>query len=266
MAVDTSAVTVGEARPSPLPVFHHRFVLYLRTWRGSVFSSFLLPVMFLLGMGFSVGSYVDRTGALGVSYVDYIAPGLLASTVLQIAVGETTWPVLGWFSWIRTYHAMRASPLRPADMVGGEILYVWLRTGSSAAGFLIVMALFGTVHSWWAWAALPAGLMLAAAAAAPVLAYSATIKSDNMFALLFRFAVIPMSLFAGVFFPIEQLPEVARWVAYASPLWHGVELCRAATLGTTTALPAIWHVAYLALWAVAGYLLARRQFERKLTD
>ena len=114
MAVDTSAVTVGEARPSPLPVFHHRFVLYLRTWRGSVFSSFLLPVMFLLGMGFSVGSYVDRTGALGVSYVDYIAPGLLASTVLQIAVGETTWPVLGWFSWIRTYHAMRASPLRPA--------------------------------------------------------------------------------------------------------------------------------------------------------
>jgi lipooligosaccharide transport system permease protein len=151
-------------------------------------------------------------------------------------------------------------------MVGGEILYVWLRTGSSAAGFLIVMALFGTVHSWAAWAALPAALLLAAAAAAPVLAYSATIKSDNMFAILFRFAVIPMSLFSGVFFPIDQLPEVARWVAYASPLWHGVELCRAATLGISTAIPAIWHVAYLGLWALAGYALARRQFERKLTD
>ena len=99
-----------------------------------------------------------------------------------------------------------------------------------------------------------------------MLAYSATIRSDNMFAILFRFAVIPMALFAGVFFPIEQLPLVARWVAYASPLWHGVELARSATLGTPTALAWFWHVAYLAAWAVAGYLLACRQFSRKLTD
>jgi lipooligosaccharide transport system permease protein len=55
-------------------------------------------------------------------------------------------------------------------------------------------------------------------------------------------------------------------VAYASPLWHGVELCRAATLGISTAIPAIWHVAYLALWAVVGYRLARWRFEQKLTD
>jgi lipooligosaccharide transport system permease protein len=252
--------------PSPLPVFQHRAALYRRTWRGSVFSSFLLPILFLLGMGISVGAYVDAAGVLGIPYLDYIAPGLLASAALQIAIGESTWPVLGGFQWIRTYHAMQASPLRPQDMVGGELLYIWLRVGTSALGFLVVMALFGVVHSWSGVLALPAALLLAVSVSAPVLAYAATIKSDNMFAILFRFAVIPMTLFAGVFFPVDAMPLLARWFAYVSPLWHGVELCRSATLGISTALPAIWHVAYLALWAIVGYRLACWRFQRKLAD
>jgi lipooligosaccharide transport system permease protein len=222
--------------------------------------------MFLLGMGISVGSYVDTSGALGIPYVDYIAPGLLASTAFQVAVGEAAWPVLGGFQWVRTYHGMRASPLRPRDMVGGEVLWIWLRVATSAGGFLIVMALFGVVHSPIGILTLPAVLLLALAAAAPVLAYSASIVTDNWFAVLFRFAIIPMTLFAGVFFPVEQLPIVLRWVAYASPLWHGVELCRAATLGTPTAIGWLGHAGYLAAWAVVGYLLASRQFTRRLTD
>jgi lipooligosaccharide transport system permease protein len=259
-----TSVTAAPVRPSPLPVLAHRFTLYRRTWRGSIFSSFLLPVMFLLGMGLSVGSYVDRGGALGVSYVDYIAPGLLASTVFQLAVNEATWPVLGGFMWVRTYHAMRASPLRPQDMVGGEILYVWLRAGMAAVGFLLVMVVFGMVSSPLGLVALPVALLLAVAGCAPVLAYSASITTDNMFAILFRFAIIPMTLFAGVFFPVEQMPALARWVAYVTPLWHGVELTRAATLGAPTAAGWLWHVAYLALWAGAGYLVATRQFRRRL--
>ncbi len=262
----TSLAAPLPVRPSPLPVFAHRWVLYLRTWRGSVFSSFVLPVMFLVGMGLSLGSYVDRGGSLGVSYVDFIAPGLLASTVFQVAVGEASWPILGTLQWIRTYHAMRASPLRPRDMVGGEILYLWLRAGTSAVGVLLVMLLFGIPTSFTALLAVPAALLLAVASCAPVIAYSASINTDNMFAILFRFAVIPMTLFAGVFFPVSQMPLVARWVAFASPLWHGVELTRAATLGTPTAIGWLGHLVYLGVWAVAGYLLACRQFARKLTD
>jgi lipooligosaccharide transport system permease protein len=252
--------------PSALPVFEHRLAAYRRVWRGSIFSTFLIPVLMLLGLGYSVGSYVDAAGGLGLPYVDYIAPGLLASTVLQLAIAESTWPVLGAFTWNRMYHGMRASPLRPQDMVGGELLYVGLRAGSSAVGFLVVMTFAGAVYSWTGVFALPAALLLAASAAGPVLAYSATITTDNMFAILYRFAVIPMTLFAGVFFPVDQLPMVLRWLAYVSPLWHGVELCRSATLGLPTPVPAYWHVAYLAAWAVAGYWLACRRYARKLTD
>jgi lipooligosaccharide transport system permease protein len=201
-----------------------------------------------------------------VSYVDFIAPGLLASTAFQVAVSEAAWPVLGGFQWVRTYHAMSASPLRSRDLVGGEILWIWLRAGTSAVGFLIVLALFGVVDSPAGVLTVPAVLLLATASCAPVLAYSASVSSDNWFAVLFRFAVIPMTLFAGVFFPVEQLPLVARFIAYASPLWHGVELCRAATLGVPTAMGWLGHSLYLAAWAVVGYLLASRRFSRRLTD
>ena len=87
-------------------VFEYQLVSYRRVWRGTVFSSFVLPVLFFLAMGLTVGAYVDRSGRLGVHYLDYIAPGVLASTALQMAVGESTYPVLGNFIWTRMYHAM----------------------------------------------------------------------------------------------------------------------------------------------------------------
>jgi lipooligosaccharide transport system permease protein len=246
--------------------FEHRLVSYRRTWRGSVLSSFLLPVLFLLAMGVTVGSYVDRGGALGVSYLDYIAPGLLASTALQVAVGESSYPVFDGFAWTRTYHSIMATPARIVDMVTGHLAYVMLRVLMAAIGFLVVMALFGAVHSPWAPAALVAALLTGFATAAPVFAYSATIKSDGLFAVLFRFAVVPMTLFAGVFFPVASLPWGARLLAYVSPLWHGVELTRAATLGTPTAWGVWVHVGYLAAWGVLGYLLTIHCFRRRLAD
>jgi ABC-type multidrug transport system permease subunit len=247
-------------------VFEHHLTAYRRIWRGTVLSSFLLPVLFLLAMGLTVGAYVDRGGALGLRYLDYIAPGLLASTALQVAVGESTWSVLSAFQWQRTYHAMAASPLRVRDIVAGHLGYVLLRVLLSAAGFMIVMTGFGAVHSVWAPAALPVAVLVGLATAAPIFAYSATIRTEFMLPVLFRFVVVPMTLFAGVFFPVDSMPPAARVLAYLSPLWHGVELARAATLGVAPAWGVWPHLAVLLLWGVAGYLLAVRQFSRKLAQ
>jgi lipooligosaccharide transport system permease protein len=92
------------------------------------------------------------------------------------------------------------------------------------------------------------------------------INNDGMFAVLLRFAVIPMTLFAGVFFPVDSLPLLPRWLAYASPLWHGVELARASTLGVETAWGWGTHAGYLVAWCVVGYWLALFRFNRKLSD
>jgi lipooligosaccharide transport system permease protein len=253
-------------QPTALPVIEHLLLAVRRTWRGQVLSSFLQPVLILLGMGVVVGGFVNRGGALGVPYLDYIAPGLLASTVVQIAVAESMWPILGAFTWNRTYYGMIATPLRPADLVLGETVFMQLRVGLPAVSFLLVMLAFGAVHSPWAIAALPVCALLAAALSGFIMAFSASITSENLFAVVFRLAIIPMTLFAGVFFPVASLPLLLRWIAYASPLWHGVELCRYATLGTPSALPVVAHVGYLAIWAVTGYLLAKRRFAKRLGD
>lgn len=246
-----------------LAVFEYYLVSHRRTWRSSTASSFLLPLLTVVGFGVGVGGYITD-GVGGVPYLDYLVPGLIAATALQVAVGESTWPVLGNFEWFRTYFAQAATPVRVGDIVSGHLAFVLFRTLTSGAAFLAVVGLFGALHSPWALAVLPLVLLLALAVAAPVFAYTATISSENYLALLLRFGVIPMTLFAGVFFPVESLPLVLRWLAYVSPLWHAVDLCRAATLGVAPDWSIPGHLLYLAAWAVTGWLLARARFRRRL--
>ena len=246
-----------------LAVLAHHLTGYRRTWRAGVFSSFLLPTLTVLGFGLGVGAYVDQ-GVDGVPYLDWIVPGLLASTALQVAVGEATWPVFSNFQWIKTYFAQGAAPLRVGDILAGHLAFVLFRVLTTSVAFLLVTALFGALRSGWALATLPVVALLCLAVAAPTFAYAAAVPSDSWLAMLFRFAVIPMSLFAGIFFPVESLPGALRWLAYATPLWHAVDLCRAATLGTAPQWSVLGHLAYLAAWAAAGWLLAVRVFRRRL--
>ncbi len=246
-----------------LAVLEYHLVGYRRTWRGSVFSSFVLPLLTMLGFGVGVGAYVEG-GVGGVPYLDWVVPGLLASTALQVAFGDATWPVLSNFEWMKVYFAQAAAPLRVADILGGHLAFVVLRAVAGAAAFLVVAAAFGTLHSPWALATLPLAALLGLAVAAPVFAFSASISTDSYLALLIRFALVPMSLFSGVFFPVESLPAVLRWLAYALPLWHGVDLSRAATLGASPDWSVTGHLVYLALFAAAGCWLAHRRFRSRL--
>jgi lipooligosaccharide transport system permease protein len=252
-----------------LTVLETNLTGYRRVWRGSVLSSFVLPILFVVGFGVVVGRIVDVGGRLGpVRYLDYIVPGMLASTAVQVAFGEASWPVMSKFQWIRVYHGWVAAPLRIVDIVGGELLFLLVRVVSSAAVFLAVTTAFGAVHSWWAPAVVPVAGLLGLAVAAPVLAFAAKVEQDGYFPLLLRFVVIPMSLFAEVFFPIAKLAEPLRWLAYVSPLWHAVVLCRACTL-PGFGMPwwaALGHVAYLAAWAGTGFWLALVGYRHRLVS
>ncbi|MCZ7436022.1 ABC transporter permease [Micromonospora sp. WMMC241] len=259
----TGRAATGLPRVPAVTVFAHYLVNYRRTWRAGVFSSFLLPVLTLVGFGYGVGAYVDQ-GVDGVPYLPWLVPGLIASTVLQVAVAESTWPVHSNFKWVRTYHAQVAAPLRSADIVAGHLVFVLFRAVTSALAFLLVAAAFGALRSPWAVAVPPIALLLGLAVAAPVFAFSARVPSDSYLALLFRFAVIPMTLFSGVFFPVESMPAGLRPIAWATPLWHGVDLCRAATLGVEPRWSVTGHLLYLAAWAGVGWWLALRAFRRQL--
>lgn len=249
-----------------LAVLEYHLVGYRRVWRGSLFSSFVVPVMFFVGMGVAVGSYVDRGGGLDLPYHQFVGTGLLAFTGLQTAMIESAFPVLGGFKWRRTYYGIAAAPPTVDDIIVGHLGYVLLRVALGATAFLIVMVPFGAVTSGWAVLMPLIAMLVGSAIATPMLAYSATIDSPNLMAVAFRFGVLPMMLFSGVFFPVSQLPVGLQPLAFASPLWHGAELCRAAGLGEPTTWPVVAHLGYLALWVTVGFFLARARFRKRLGD
>jgi len=244
-------------------VFEYYLVNYRRTWRASALSTLVMPLLTMVGFGLGVGAYVTG-GVEGVPYLDWIVPGLIASTAVQTAIGESLWPVFGNFEWLRVYFAQAAAPLRVADILGGHLAYMLFRIVVSATVFLGVGVLFGAVDSWWAPLAVPVSVLAGLAVAAPTVAYSATVGSESYLPILLRFAVLPMSLFSGVFFPVESLPIVLRWVAWALPLWHGVELSRDAMLGRAPGLIGLWHALYLLAWCAFGWWLAHSRFSRRL--
>jgi lipooligosaccharide transport system permease protein len=238
---------------------------YRRTWRGSVVSTVVSPVLYLAAMGLGLGSIVHRSPSLGgLTYLQFIGPGLLAATAMQVGAGESTYPVLASFKWLRLYHAMAATPLLPVDILVGHLLWMATRITMASTVYLAVVWAFGGVASPWAVLALPACLLTGLAFAVPITAFSSSRDSDSGFAALNRFVVVPMFLFSGVFFPVSQLPEALRWVAYATPLWHGVDLARALTTGDVRFASAIGHVGYLAAFSVVGFVIALRIYRRKL--
>jgi lipooligosaccharide transport system permease protein len=112
--------------------------------------------------------------------------------------------------------------------------------------------------------AIPAAVLTGMAFAIPIAAFAATLDGDAAFAALFRFVVMPMFLFSGTFFPVSQLPKGLRIVAYFTPLWHGVDLCRSLALGTAPLGRSVLHLAYLLAFIAVGFVVARRTFERRL--
>jgi lipooligosaccharide transport system permease protein len=247
--------------------FRYWLTNYRRTWRGSIYTSLASPVLYLGAMGLGLGKLVDAHGTArlgGVSYLAFLAPGLLAAAAMQSGIEEATYPVLGSVKWRGTYYAAAASPLRPADIFHGHLLFTAMRLAMNSAIFLVVMAAFGAITSPWVLAALPVAVLTGIAFAAPVEAWAITVTKDTSFALVFRFGMIPLFLFSGTFFPVTQLPAWIRPLAYATPLWHGVALCRSLSLGTATLGGTLVHVGYLAALAAVSITVGQRTYRRRL--
>jgi lipooligosaccharide transport system permease protein len=248
-------------------VLEHRLMLYRRTWRGSVFNSFLSPVLFLGAMGVGLGGYVDKSASAalgGVPYLAFLAPGLLAATAMQTAAGEATFPILAAISWVRQYQAMLATPIRIRDIVIGQIGFFVVRLFLVATIFVVVVMALGAASSPLILLAVPAAVLTGLAFATPIAALSSRLRDGAQFSLIFRFGITPLFLFSGTFFPISQLPELIRPVAYLTPLYHGVALSRGLALGTLTAGDALVHAGYLLLLAAGGAVLFEMQLRRRL--
>jgi lipooligosaccharide transport system permease protein len=240
---------------------------YRRIWRSSIWSSVLGPLFYLGALGVGLGTLVNKHGTAslgGVSYLAFVAPAILASGAMNTAMGEASYPVFGSVKWNKVYIAAQASPLRPADVFRGHLMFITMRIAMNAALVTVYMWAFGATSSAWVVLAWPAATLTGLAFAAPIAAWAVTVTSEANFAYLFRFGMMPLMLFSGTFFPLSQLPGWLRLLAYATPLWQGVDLCRMLSLGDVDLPRALIHVAYLTALSAAGIWAGARTYRRRL--
>jgi lipooligosaccharide transport system permease protein len=265
-----TAVVAPAAWPSsskPFRAFQCWLTVYRRTWRSSIWSSVLGPLFYLGALGFGLGTLVNKHGTAslgGVSYLAFVAPAILASGAMNSAMSESSYPVFGSVKWNKIYIAAQASPLGPADVFRGHLMFITMRIAMNAALVTVYMWAFGATRSAWVVLAWPAATLTGLAFAAPIAAWAVTIRSENSFAYLFRFGMMPLMLFSGTFFPLSQLPGWLRSLAYATPLWNGVDLCRMLSLGDPDLPRALIHVAYLTILTTAGIWAGARTYRRRL--
>src|SRR6478609_6369283 len=125
--------------------------LYTRTWRASVISSFLSPLLYVVAMGVLLGGFIEGDPDVlegATSYFDFVVPGLIAAHAMQTAVGETTYPVMSMIKWQRIYDSMLATPLSCRDVVGAHLSFVAFRLATTCAVYDLVLAPFGVFGSW----------------------------------------------------------------------------------------------------------------------
>ena len=260
-----SALTVSDGLGRQ---YDYWWTVYKRTWRSSVFSSFVAPLFYVVAMGVLLGGFIEGDPAElegATSYLAFVVPGLVAAHAMQTAVGETTWPVMSMIKWQKVYHSMVATPLTIRDIVAGHLLFVLFRLVTTCGVFMLVLTPFGVFATWWGpILAFFSQVLVGMTFAALVYGWSARLRTESGFGVLFRLGVFPLFLFSGAFFPVSNLGEVGAWVARLTPLWHGVSLSRMFCVDVIDWWLALVNVAVLSALLVVGWFWSVSGLQKRL--
>lgn len=245
--------------------FEKYWTWYRRNWRATAVSSFLTPVLFLVALGLGFGSQVQSTALIGGgSYLEYLAPALVVVTAIQGATFDSTYPIMSQFMWQKSFVAMASTPITPAQVLYGQTLWIGSQLFARSAVFVAIAVVLGASAGPGILVAIPVATLAGLAFSAPLVAYSSTLDKPDSFTTIFRFVLMPMTLFTGAFFPVSQLPDWLVPVVWLTPAWHGIELARGAAFGTIGLLPALGHLAYLMALLAVGIALGVKFFHRRL--
>ncbi len=250
--------------PYAFSVWRRNASMYRRTWKWNLLPNFFEPVFYLFSIGIGVGAYISSMG--GVSYMAFLAPGLVCVAAMNGASFEVTYNIFVRLTFEKTYDAMLTTPIEPDDILCGEVLWAITRASIYGGCFFIVLALFGLTplpSSLWALAVIPLTGRLFAAIG---IAFSLRIPNIDLFSFYFTLFLTPLFLFSDVFFPLkERLSPGWLWVAEALPLLHPVRLARAAFNGHFSWV-VLWDSAYTVGATALLLVWARHSVRQRLTN
>ncbi|MEY3317521.1 MAG: hypothetical protein RLZZ503_723 [Actinomycetota bacterium] len=265
-----SAIEIAESRKGKLGsgVYSGRarvvlergyFALKSSTWMV-VASGFVEPLIYLVAFGYGIGQFIEGTvdgNGNPISYAQFIAPALLATSAMNGAIYDSTWNVFFKMHFGRIYNGMLSTSMGTLDVALGEISWALLRGLAYAIGFMAIVTPLGLVPSGWGLLAIPASVLVAFGFAAVGMGITSYLKHRQQMQYI-QLVMLPMFLFSGTFFPLDIYPEPIQWFIQALPLWQAIELIRGLTLGILN-LAMLGHVLYFVVMIIGGlYFTTRR--------
>lgn len=230
-------------------VWQREVSVYKYVYKSTIVSNLMDPLVYLVALGFGLGAFVSNIQ--GLPYIQFIAPGLISSSIMTAATFETTINTFVRIHFDRVYEAMMAAPVTVEDIVVGEIMWAMTRSTIYATVMLGVVTALGLTHSWYAifvpFLGALGGIMFAILG----LTYTSLLKSIDQVNFYFTLVMTPMFLFSGVFYPIDALPEAVRAIAFVSPLYHLVEIIRpivTGRLGYAILLHLAWIIVFVLIF------------------
>ena len=228
-------------------VFLRNFKVFSKTWKANIMFNFVEPVLYLWAMGFGLGIYV--ADIKGLPYIEYLGPGLIASSAMFSTCYEMTYDSFTRMNYHKTFHAMVATPVSMDDVIMGEMLYGTFKGMLYGSVFLVITFMFGLVKSPWA-LLVPLVLVLVTLSFSILsLIWDSIAPNYDFFGYFFTLFISPMFLMSGIFFPVESLPAGAQMVAWVTPLYHAVEVIRPLVLGRFS-ISSLLHVGWLAAFVL----------------
>ncbi|MBU6144004.1 MAG: ABC transporter permease [Acidobacteria bacterium] len=235
------------------------YALKSSTWM-IVLSGFVEPVFYLLAFGYGIGQFIEGTtdGAGNpITYAQFIAPALLATSAMNGAIYDSTWNVFFKMHFGKLYNGMLSTSLGTLDVALGEISWALLRGLAYAIGFMAVVTPMGLVTSAWGILAIPASVLIAFGFASIGMGVTSYLKSHQQMQWI-QLVMLPMFLFSGTFFPLTIYPEPIQWLIQALPLWQAIELVRGLTLGVMN-WAMVGHVLYFVVMIIGGLFFTTRR-------
>jgi lipooligosaccharide transport system permease protein len=245
-------------------VIERNLVLFPHFWKVLA-AGFVEPVLYLLGVGFGIGSLIGNV-QLGdghsVSYAVFVAPALMATSAMNGAIFETTFNMFFKLRHMKLYDGVVATPVGVEDVAVGEVIWAVARGSVYSFGFLVVMLALGLIASPWAILTIPASLLVGIAFAALGAAITTFMRQWQDLDII-QLVLQPMFLFSATFFPITVYPPALQFIVELTPLYHGIDLIRGLTTGAIGP-GLLLDVAYLAALAALGVAVAAMRLRTQL--
>lgn len=235
--------------------------VFLRLWRTEFASALAEPVVVLLAMGMGLGGMVGLIA--GQTYLQFIAPGVLASYAMFASTFECTYGTFIRMEHQRTFEAIIATPVNIEDVIAGEIFWAASRSFITTGSILIILTIFGLIHSPWVLLTLPLSILSGLMFGSLAMAFTSIAPSITSFGYYFTLFITPMFFFSGVFFPLSNIPQWAQPIASLVPLTPTVQLSRSIMNGHFQ-LSNMLQVGYMVAITAVFFILALSRMKRRL--